>query len=517
MPKFSGTKRRPLRTNLTAPIRTLRERIRTHEGGDAFARDAGVGPVPARRHQHGRRGHLLRARRRSRRPLRRARARGDRVEPGVPRRVPTSRRGKVGLVEYLRVDAAHALGRGRDGRRVRGRRRRRRPVGGGARPPARRRAGRAARLLADRARPQRARCRSSAASPTRCVASTPSAPRCATTACRARSAWPTSSSSPTRRRATSASRRCSSGCSTVATTTTPSPTRPCCRCWRPRPRSTRSRRTTVALVLRDQGPVVLAEAGFSWERLSGWLPGGMDAEAWEAVIPSMGVMALVRNLRNFDQAGISEPAIEAVIAKITDADEVAKARLFPYQVWSAYKHAPSDNWKRALGSHPRAHHRQHPCARRHPRGDRHVGLDAGAGVGPLDAPAGRGRRRHGDGHREAGVERRRRHLRPDQRARDAARGHVGARRRGAGGAVGRLGRSRHLRPHRHRAGGSTRSATSGWSCSPTTSSTTRATSGSTTCRSSTPSTWPATGPRRSRRVSGAATPSVASPTPRSPS
>ena len=75
----------------------------------------------------------------------------------------------------------------------------------------------------------------------------------------------------------------------------------------------------------------------------------MDAEAWEAVIPSMGVMALVRNLRNFDQAGISEAAIETVIAKITDAEQVAKARLFPYQVWAAYKHAPSDNWKRALG------------------------------------------------------------------------------------------------------------------------------------------------------------------------
>src|SRR5207247_2039376 len=57
----------------------------------------------------------------------------------------------------------------------------------------------------------------------------------------------------------------------------------------------------------------------------------------------------VRNLRNFDQAGISERAIEAVIAKITDSDEVAKARLFPYQVWAAYKNAPSDNWKRALG------------------------------------------------------------------------------------------------------------------------------------------------------------------------
>src|SRR5687768_824352 len=40
MPKFSGTKRRPLRTNLTAPITTTLARTRTFEGGDAFARDA---------------------------------------------------------------------------------------------------------------------------------------------------------------------------------------------------------------------------------------------------------------------------------------------------------------------------------------------------------------------------------------------------------------------------------------------------------------------------------------------
>jgi len=102
-------------------------------------------------------------------------------------------------------------------------------------------------------------------------------------------------------------------------------------------------------LLRERGPGALAEAGYSWERLSGWLPGGMDAEAWEAVIPSMGVMALGRNLRNFDQAGIADSAIEQVIGKITDADEVDRARLFQYQVWAAYKYAPSDNYRRALG------------------------------------------------------------------------------------------------------------------------------------------------------------------------
>ncbi|HZI39824.1 MAG TPA: TROVE domain-containing protein, partial [Acidimicrobiia bacterium] len=102
-------------------------------------------------------------------------------------------------------------------------------------------------------------------------------------------------------------------------------------------------------VLRARGPQALADAGFSWERLSGWLPGGLDAEAWEAVIPSMGVMGLVRNLRNFDRAAIGEHAVEEVIAKLTDPAEVAKARLFPYQVWAGYAHAPSDDWKRALG------------------------------------------------------------------------------------------------------------------------------------------------------------------------
>ena len=82
-------------------------------------------------------------------------------------------------------------------------------------------------------------------------------------------------------------------------------------------------------MLRARGSAALADAGFSWERLSGWLPGGMDAEAWETVIPSMGVMALVRNLRNFDEAGISDAAIDAVITKITDADEVARGAAVP--------------------------------------------------------------------------------------------------------------------------------------------------------------------------------------------
>ena len=155
------------------------------------------------------------------------------------------------------------------------------------------------------------------------------------------------------------------------------------------------------LVLRDQGPEVLADAGMSWERLSGWLPDGMDAQAWEAVIPSMGAMALVRNLRNFDRAGLSESAIDAVIAKITDPDEVAKARLFPYQVWSAYKHAPSDTWRRALARTLELTTTSIPAL-----DGTLVVIDTSgsmqcAGGGSLEAPAGGGGGGHGDGHRPA--------------------------------------------------------------------------------------------------------------------
>ncbi|HXY26994.1 MAG TPA: hypothetical protein VEH82_01780, partial [Acidimicrobiales bacterium] len=40
MTKFSGTKNRPLRVNLTAAVRTTFRRTLTHEGGLAYARDA---------------------------------------------------------------------------------------------------------------------------------------------------------------------------------------------------------------------------------------------------------------------------------------------------------------------------------------------------------------------------------------------------------------------------------------------------------------------------------------------
>lgn len=96
-------------------------------------------------------------------------------------------------------------------------------------------------------------------------------------------------------------------------------------------------------VLRDDRDR-LAEAGFTWERLSGWLPPNrdgvvLDAEAWASIIPSMGYMALLRNLRNFEQADVDADSLGRVAGKLADPREVAASRQFPYRFWSAYKHS----------------------------------------------------------------------------------------------------------------------------------------------------------------------------------
>ena len=101
--------------------------------------------------------------------------------------------------------------------------------------------------------------------------------------------------------------------------------------------------------LRTWGMNFLTASGLTWEQLSSWLPGGMDAEAWQFAIPNMQVMALIRNLRNFDKAGLPEQWVDRVIDKITSPEDVLASRVFPYQVLTAYRFAESDNWKRALG------------------------------------------------------------------------------------------------------------------------------------------------------------------------
>ncbi|MEU8653138.1 TROVE domain-containing protein [Streptomyces sp. NPDC048737] len=108
-----------------------------------------------------------------------------------------------------------------------------------------------------------------------------------------------------------------------------------------------------AVVTSAGGAERLAAAGMTWEALAGWLQGPMDKAAWEAVIPSMGSMALIRNLRNFDEAGVRDEVAARVAARISDPAEVARSRQFPFRYLAAHQHAPSLRWayplERALG------------------------------------------------------------------------------------------------------------------------------------------------------------------------
>jgi hypothetical protein len=97
-----------------------------------------------------------------------------------------------------------------------------------------------------------------------------------------------------------------------------------------------------------ESPEVLREAGLTWEALAGWLQGPMDATAWEAVIPSMGLMALVRNLRNFDQAGVSDAVAQQVADRLADPQQVARSRMLPMRFLSAYRAVDSLRWSWAL-------------------------------------------------------------------------------------------------------------------------------------------------------------------------
>lgn len=98
-------------------------------------------------------------------------------------------------------------------------------------------------------------------------------------------------------------------------------------------------------MLLDTEPTnaLLRQGEMGWEHISAWL-GSMDKEAWEAVIPGMGVMAMLRNLRNFDQVGISDAHVRMVTDTISNVDEVRQARALPMRFLSAYRNAPSLRW-----------------------------------------------------------------------------------------------------------------------------------------------------------------------------
>ena len=112
------------------------------------------------------------------------------------------------------------------------------------------------------------------------------------------------------------------------------------------------RRRGVRPMLDDRR-LELAAAG-QWEWLLSWLgeapaEGGLPkAEQWRLILPQLGFMAALRNLRNLDQAGLSDEDVAPLLARFSDPEQVKRSRQLPFRFLSAYLNAPSLRWGHAL-------------------------------------------------------------------------------------------------------------------------------------------------------------------------
>lgn len=101
-------------------------------------------------------------------------------------------------------------------------------------------------------------------------------------------------------------------------------------------------------------PAGLKAAGMTWEDVLSLAGDRLPKrDLWEALIPSLPYMASLRNLRNLDEAGVSDEAATVVTARLSDPAQVARSRQLPMRFLSAYRAAPSLRWayplEQALG------------------------------------------------------------------------------------------------------------------------------------------------------------------------
>jgi len=93
----------------------------------------------------------------------------------------------------------------------------------------------------------------------------------------------------------------------------------------------------------------LNQAGMTWEAAKSLVGGRVsDKDIWEALIPVMGYMALLRNLRNFEQAEVSGNFVDFVNNTLADPAEVASSRQLPTRFLSAYRSVVSNKFSNTL-------------------------------------------------------------------------------------------------------------------------------------------------------------------------
>lgn len=96
--------------------------------------------------------------------------------------------------------------------------------------------------------------------------------------------------------------------------------------------------TAKAVTSAEEAVRVVAEARVPWE----FLPDAMlkEPEVWDALIDTVGMTALIRNLARMTRIGTLEPMSEATrraVARLTDGDALLKARIHPLDAWLAMR------------------------------------------------------------------------------------------------------------------------------------------------------------------------------------
>jgi hypothetical protein len=91
-------------------------------------------------------------------------------------------------------------------------------------------------------------------------------------------------------------------------------------------------------------------AGMTWEDALSALGSKVDNRVlWRNLIPSMGFMARLRNLRNFDQAGLADADVADVVRMLSDPDAIRNSRQLPLRFLSAYRAAEASlRWQYPL-------------------------------------------------------------------------------------------------------------------------------------------------------------------------
>ena len=79
-----------------------------------------------------------------------------------------------------------------------------------------------------------------------------------------------------------------------------------------------------------------------------------DPDVWAAMLPSMGLTAMIRNLANMTRCGLIEQgvsdAVRLIVDRVSDADVLVRARVHPIQVLSALTTYSSGNGARSRGA-----------------------------------------------------------------------------------------------------------------------------------------------------------------------